>query len=161
MGRVEKVLFAWLVAMLVGVSATAGYVVVEHVTRCDRFHFSATEWRHPHGHRDEIADRLIECHRLEGLDAAKVRALLGKPMDRDSTRAGTAVWSYGAGTYEDFVFGGSRFLDVEFTQRHVVRRVRLRYLSDLAASARRCSPGSSTAPVTRSSSRAVAAAAPS
>jgi|tagenome__1003787_1003787.scaffolds.fasta_scaffold20748678_2 hypothetical protein len=132
MGRVEKVLFAWLVAMLVGVTATAGYVVVEHVTRCDRFHFRASEWRHPHGHRGAIADRLIECHNLKGLQAATVRERLGKPMSRSrpSKRTGTVVWSYDAGTYEGFFFGGSRFLDVEFTPGHVVRRVRLSYLSD-------------------------------
>jgi hypothetical protein len=130
MARLEKLLFAWLVAVLLGVTATAGYAVVEHVTRCARFEFSADEWRDHPGHRDEIAGRLIECHSLKGLTAAGVRARLGKPMDRDSTRTGAPVWSYGAGTYEDFVFGGSRFLDVEFTHRHVVRRVRLSYLSD-------------------------------
>jgi hypothetical protein len=131
MGRLEKVLFAWLVAMLVGVAATAGYVVVEHATRCDRFHFSAAEWRHPHGHRDRIADRLIDCHRLEGLDAAAVRERLGTPRDRWRLRKrpGT-VWGYDAGTYEGFIFGGSRTLEVEFTPGRVVRRVGMSYLSD-------------------------------
>lgn len=130
MGRVEKLLFAWLVAMLVGVTATAGYVVVEHVTRCDRFHLSAAEWRHPHGRRGELAERLIECHRLNGLTAGEVRERLGKPEDRDNARPGAVVWSYAAGTYEDFVFGGSRYLDVQFNDRHVVRRVTMRSLAD-------------------------------
>src|SRR3954454_19113651 len=132
MGRVEKLLFAWLVAMLAGVTATGGYVVVEHVTRCDRFQFDAAEWRHPHGHRGEIAERLIECHRLRGLDAAEVRSRLGKPMERSRlrNRPGAAVWSYDAGSYEGFFFGGSRILDVEFTPAHVVCRVRLNDVSD-------------------------------
>src|SRR3954447_25675752 len=121
MGRVEKVLFAWLVAMLVGVTATAGYVVVERVTRCGRFGFDATAWRAHHG-RGETAQRLVECHRLEGLRADEVRARLGKPSNRRN-RHGREAWSYDAGSRSGFMFPTAQTLELELSDKHVVRRV--------------------------------------
>jgi hypothetical protein len=123
MSRVEKVLFAWLVAMLVGVTATAGYVVVERTTRCARFDFDATAWHAHHG-RDEAAQRLVECHRLEGLRADELRARLGKPSRRRDRHAGVAL-IYDAGTRAGFMFPSAETLEVELSDKHVVRRVYL------------------------------------
>ena len=114
MGRVEKLLFAWLVAMLVGVTATGAYVVVEHVTRCDRFDFSATDWAR-HAGRNETAHRLVECHRLDGLAADDLRAQLGKPRERVAFkhRPGTSAWTYSAGRGDGFIFPAYDSLWVE------------------------------------------------
>jgi hypothetical protein len=132
MGRVEKILFALLVAMLVGVAATGAYVLVEHATRCSRFEFSAAEWRDPHAHRNEIANSLVRCHRLDGLDADELTARLGKPRERFHFRRhpDRVVWSYDAGTHEGFMFPRSQTLEVEVsTKHHAVRRARIESLS--------------------------------
>jgi hypothetical protein len=126
MDRVEKILFAWLVAMLVGVTATGAYVVIEHKTRCSRFEFSADEWR---GARKKTAQRLVECHRLDGWSRDEVLARLGKPQERTKLKHGVRL-SYHVGYYEDFVFGGSLILDVDLSARHVVRRARISSFSD-------------------------------
>ena len=126
MGRVEKVLFGWLVAMLVAVVAVVGYVLIEHATRCSRFHFSATEWRDPHAHRNEMANRLVQCHRLEGLRSAEVLAKLGRPNERYHLRPhGPVYWSYDAGSDKGFVFETFQSLDVEILSTGTVRGARI------------------------------------
>lgn len=129
MGRVEKILFAWLVAMLVGVTATGAYVVVEHATRCSRFTFSAADWRAPHADRGKIAHRLVECHRLDGLSGDEVLARLGKPQDRSRFKRRLTL-GYNAGSYEGFIFGGTEMLEVELSARHLVRRVWIDQIND-------------------------------
>src|SRR4051812_29438218 len=99
MGRVEKTLFGWLVLMLAGVTAAGAYVFIDHATRCDRFHFSAAAWSDPHGHHNEIAHRLVECHRLDGRREAELRADLGPPLERYRLRNGHRVWLYEAGIH--------------------------------------------------------------
>jgi len=125
MRRVEKLLFVWLVAMLVGVSAVGAYVVVRHVTRCDRFHFHAADWRHPKGHRNEIADRLVQCHQLEGLRSDELRAQLGPPQAKVKRHPGTVRWSYGAGWGVGFPFLTYRTLEVDISARGEVVGARI------------------------------------
>lgn len=130
MDRVEKILFAWLVAMLVGVAAAAGYVVIDHATRCSRFHFDGAKWRsHPQADRTEAAERLLECHRLDGLSRAEVLARLGKPQSRFTFKHRRFL-SYDIGT-GDGLFGAAFFtLDVELSARHVVRRASIESAND-------------------------------
>jgi putative component of membrane protein insertase Oxa1/YidC/SpoIIIJ protein YidD len=130
MGRTEKILFAWLVAMLVGVTATGAYVVVEHVTRCSRFEFSAAEWRGDHADRNETAHRLVECHRLQGLGADEVTARLGKPEERSKGQRGAVTLSYDADIHEGFMFPVAETLEVDLSAGHVVRRAWIEQLSD-------------------------------
>jgi hypothetical protein len=125
MGRVEKILFAWLVAMLAGVTAVGAYVVVDHVTRCDRFHFHAAEWRDPKAHRNEMANRLVQCHRLDGLRDVDLRAQLGKPQEKFHYPSGTVGWSYPAGTHSGFMFPRSQMLQVDVAANGLVKRARV------------------------------------
>jgi hypothetical protein len=127
----EKILFGWLVLMLAGVTAAGAYVVIDHATRCDRFHFSAAAWRDPHAHHNEIAHRLVECHRLDGLQAQDVRERLGKPDSRHRLRKrGGVVWSYDAGVSRGYIFDSYEILEVELSDRDVVRSVRFATLDD-------------------------------
>jgi hypothetical protein len=125
MGRVEKILFAWLVAMLVGVTAAAAYVLIDHATRCSRFEFSAAEWRDPHAHRNKIANRLVQCHRLDGLDAQELKTRLGEPRERYRWKGGV-TWSYDAGTRTGFVFESYQTLEVDvLKETQIVKRARI------------------------------------
>ena len=119
MRRVEKVLFGFLVTMLAGVVLAAAYVVIEHATRCDRFHFSAASWND--GSRNTAAHRLTGCNRLDGMSAERVETLLGKPEERVGRRS----WSYDAGTDDGFIFSTSQTLEVRFGRDGRVRRAYL------------------------------------
>jgi hypothetical protein len=132
MNRVEKVLFGWLVLMLVGVAGAAAFVVVRHATRCDRFHLSPAAWRDPRAHRNHMANRLVECHRLDGLSDEELLAQLGRPAERFRYRRGSAVtWMYHAGSHKSFMFPTPQELEVDVSARGVVRRARIRsYGSD-------------------------------
>jgi hypothetical protein len=125
MGRVEKILFGWLVAILVGVTAVGAYVIVDRSTRCDRFHFHANEWRDPKAHRNEMANRLVQCHRLDSLRADEVRARLGQPREKFHYPSGTVGWSYDAGTHEGFMFPAFQTLQVDIAANGVVRRAHI------------------------------------
>ena len=133
MGRVEKILFGFLVLMLTGVTAAGAYVVVEHATRCDRSHFSAAAWGGPHGRRNEMAHRLSECHWLDGLKAQEVRERLGKPEERYRPHrrgaGGAVVWTYDAGVSRGFMFDSYETLDVELF-RGTVRRAHIEAIDD-------------------------------
>jgi hypothetical protein len=121
MRRVEKVLFGFVVVVLVGTAAATAFVVVRHVTRCDRFHFDAVRWQAggragDANKRKRTANHLIECRRLEGLSAARVRSLLGEP---DHRSAG-GLWSYEVGTDEGWIFPTRFSLELELDRtRHV------------------------------------------
>jgi hypothetical protein len=130
MGRVEKFLFGGLVAMLVTVAAVAAYVLIDHGTRCSRFHFDPSEWRDPNAHRNEMANRLVDCHRLDGWRSAEVLQRLGRPNERYRLHpAGTVYWSYPAGHATDFLFETYETLDIEMSQRGWVHRARIVELS--------------------------------
>jgi hypothetical protein len=125
MGRVEKVFFGLLVAYLVGIAATIGYVLVEHATRCGRFDFHAADWRAGAGHRNETANRLVECHRLEGLRADQLRARLGRPEERGSRKRGQSTsWTYDAGLREGYSLT-AQTLEVDLNARGRVARARM------------------------------------
>jgi hypothetical protein len=125
MGRVEKILFACLVAMLAGVTAVGAYVVVDRATRCGRFHFHATEWRDPRGHRNEMANRLVQCHRLVGVREDELHAQLGKPLERSRERDGTVTWTYDAGADEGLIFLTNQTLLIDVSRQGVVSRARI------------------------------------
>jgi hypothetical protein len=125
MGRLEKVCFGLLVTYLVGIAATIGYVLVEHATRCGRFDFHAADWRAGTGHRNETANRLVECHRLEGLRADELRARLGRPQERGSRKRGQPTsWTYDAGLREGYYFT-VQMLEVDLNARGEVARARM------------------------------------
>jgi hypothetical protein len=97
MERVEKILFGFLVTILVGVAAGSAVVVARHVTRCDRFHVGPS-WRHGSpGERNRDAERIVDCGSVDGLARAEVRRRLGPPLDRDRHRSRNRPWHYDAG----------------------------------------------------------------
>jgi hypothetical protein len=124
MGRVEKILLASLVAILVTFTVAAGSLVVERATRCARFHFQASDWAQNSGARNETANRLAQCHRLDGLSAETVRARLGHPDQRfRRPHHGNRVWSYEAGPADTLVLPGvGQTLDIEYASDGRVRR---------------------------------------
>jgi hypothetical protein len=127
MRRVEKLLFGWLVAFLVGVTGLIAYVLIEHATRCSRFEFRASEWRDKNADRNEIAHRLVECHRLNGLDDGDVLAQLGKPQEMFEVKRhpGVVRLSYDAGSRETYAFPTAETLDVVLSPAHRVQRARI------------------------------------
>jgi hypothetical protein len=120
MGRVEKIFFGLLVVWLVGVAGSAAYVLIDHATRCDRFDFHAADWRVGTSQRNDTANQLVQCHRLEGLRAAELRGRLGPPQER----SGSTSWTYDAGPREGgfFVY---QTLEVHFSERGMVSRARM------------------------------------
>jgi hypothetical protein len=125
MGRVEKLLFAWLVAMLLATSATAAYVVAERVTRCSPVGVDAVGWRIPHAHRNELAHRLVQCHALDGLTRGELQARLGRPTARHAR-----AWTYDSGVQPSFMFPTPQTLEVELSKDNVVRRASIQSADD-------------------------------